>query len=569
MPVKRGPRVAAPMAGEDGLLLLQSQALAQEEAAKTKGEMLTRFLKDKLAKEERSSALNLHKLGTQWRAVLRETKDKELRQDIEILSQTFARVMDCKDSVIESLVTDLEEAEEQHARALRSHLHNVDRLLQLQRCRLMCLEEGYGAQLGALKMEFEAERRTILEQHERESCYLRDVALAAERNYAKNEHEATLNFQSARDDIKNKTLQEKQYSRMQLGGKAEVLWEQFQRAMQSYAEATEHQKIAFEALKQKDKKSSREIETQATKLRKLQDAVTATKGQLAAHLQESEEQNQRAREEKERVLRQLQELKSEMNQARAKAHGSLARLTVQSNAALTALARVVEKAQRILRLAEMCRRLETEQEKVLPFYPSSLAEGEQRDAQQVLEETPAEPLVWAMRDYVGLERFWQRFNKAKLEEQALLRERAALSQRNRHLRELLRQYLAGISISQEVLGELNLLPAVEHKSCIPRDLPHAGGAVHKVIRMLHTPQPPGRGHPPRSHSQLCRHRLRIALWIGAPSLGAPGDTTETVTAWRCHKKAKLYPKKCFRVLFLVTELCQGGWQRVCHLPTQV
>ncbi|NXU33209.1 DRC2 protein, partial [Thalassarche chlororhynchos] len=148
---------------EDGLLLLQSQALAAEEAAKTKGEMLTRFLKDKLAKEERSSTLNLHKLSTQWRAVLRETKDKELRQDIEILSQTFARVMDCKDSVIEastglSLATDLEEAEEQHAQALRSHLHNVDRLLQLQRCRLTCLEEGYSAQLEALKMEFEAER---------------------------------------------------------------------------------------------------------------------------------------------------------------------------------------------------------------------------------------------------------------------------------------------------------------------------------------------------------------------------------------------------------------------------
>ncbi|XP_010288364.1 PREDICTED: coiled-coil domain-containing protein 65, partial [Phaethon lepturus] len=406
---------------------------------------------------------------------LREAKAKELHQDIEILSQTFARVMDCKDSVIKSLATDLEEAEEQHARALRSHLHNIDCLLQLQRCRLTCLEEGYSAQLEALTTEFEAERRTILEQHERESRYLRDVALAVEQNYAKDDHEATLNFQSARDDIKNKSLQEKQYSRMQLGGRAKALWEQFQRAMQSYAEATEHQKIAFEVLKQKDEKSSREIEMQAKKLQKLQDSIAATKGRMAAHLRESGEQNRRAWEEKERVLRQLQELKSEMNQARAEAHGGLARLTAQSSAALRVLARVLEKAQRILRLAEMCRRLETEQEKVLPFYPSSLAEGEQRDAQQVLEETPAEPLTRAMWDYVGLERFWQRFNKAKLEEQALERERAALSQRNRRLRELLRQYLAGISISQEVLSEPNPLLAVEHKSCIPRDLPHAGG----------------------------------------------------------------------------------------------
>ncbi|NXG81397.1 DRC2 protein, partial [Stercorarius parasiticus] len=158
MPGKRRPRAAAPVAAEDELLLLQRQALAEEEAAKTKREMLTRFLNDKLAKEKHSSTLNLHKLHAQWRAVLRDTKDKELRQDMEILSQTFERVMDCKDSVIESLATDLEEAEEQHAQALRSHLHNVDRLLQLQRCRLTCLEEVYDAQLEALKMEFEAER---------------------------------------------------------------------------------------------------------------------------------------------------------------------------------------------------------------------------------------------------------------------------------------------------------------------------------------------------------------------------------------------------------------------------
>lgn len=50
----------------------------------------------------------------------------------------------------------------------------------------------------------------------------------------------------------------------------EALWEQFHAAMQSYAEATEHQKTAFEGLKQKDEKSSREIEMQAKKLQKLQ-----------------------------------------------------------------------------------------------------------------------------------------------------------------------------------------------------------------------------------------------------------------------------------------------------------
>ncbi|NXV76931.1 DRC2 protein, partial [Atlantisia rogersi] len=113
--------------------------------------------------------------------------------------------------------------------------------------------------------------------------------------------------------------------------------------------------------------------------------------------------------------------------------------------------------QSILRLAEMCRGLETEEEKVLPFYSSSLVEEEQRDSRRVLEETPTEPLAQAMWDSVGLERFWQRFSKAKLEEKALEQEQEALSQRNQQLRELLRQYLAGISASWEELGDPNPL----------------------------------------------------------------------------------------------------------------
>ncbi|NXI26200.1 DRC2 protein, partial [Sterrhoptilus dennistouni] len=150
--------LTAPTGAEAELLLMQKQALAEEEAAKTKRELLTRYLQGKLSTEEQSSKWGLHKVRTAWRSVQRKAKDQELRQDIEIFSQTFTRVIDCKDGVIETLVRDLEEAEEQQNRALRSHLHLTDQLLHLQRCRLGYLEEGFNAQVNALKAEFEAER---------------------------------------------------------------------------------------------------------------------------------------------------------------------------------------------------------------------------------------------------------------------------------------------------------------------------------------------------------------------------------------------------------------------------
>lgn len=154
---KKGKKAKTPLSDEEQLLLFQQRLLADEELARRKERLLSVFLKDKLAKEEHNSALNLNKINTQWRTVLREVKTKELHKDIEILSQTFERVVDCKDSVIKSLAKDLSEADEQYAHALRSHMHNIDQLLALQRCRLNLLEENYSMELETLTKEFEIE----------------------------------------------------------------------------------------------------------------------------------------------------------------------------------------------------------------------------------------------------------------------------------------------------------------------------------------------------------------------------------------------------------------------------
>ena len=52
-----------------------------------------------------------------------------LFQEIEVLSQTFERVVDRKDNVIKALAKDTEEADDQYNSALQCHLHNVDDLI--------------------------------------------------------------------------------------------------------------------------------------------------------------------------------------------------------------------------------------------------------------------------------------------------------------------------------------------------------------------------------------------------------------------------------------------------------
>lgn len=473
------------MSDEEQLLLFQQKLLAEEEAAKKKERLLTQFLKDKLAKEEHNSALNLNKINTQWRTVLREVKTRELHKDIEILSQTFERVVDCKDSVIKSLAKDLTEAEEQYAHALRSHLHNVDQLLTLQRRRLNLLEENYNMELEVLTKEFETERKTIIDQHEKEIHYLQDVFMAMEQNYIDSEYESKLEFQSMWDDLKNKNLEEKHFLRLQLENIVEDLWRRFQDALKNYTEATEDRKIAFETLKVKDEKSSKEIEMQMKKIQKLQEAIAALKGKITAYSREGEWQNQCIRNDKELVHVQLRKLKAQRTQARGKSQENLVKLTLESNAALKGLKKVVEKGEKILKLAEICRKFETEEEKVLPFYSSVLTPQEQEEVEKENPEELTEELAKVMVDYSGMENFWKRYNKVKLEVLSLEHRRGQLLDISGKLREMLKQYLDGISVSDEVLSQLNPLFIVNHRSNLPQ--PPA-------------PAPSGDGKPPATYN---------------------------------------------------------------------
>ncbi|XP_006870160.1 PREDICTED: coiled-coil domain-containing protein 65 [Chrysochloris asiatica] len=467
MPKKRKK---TPLSDEEQLLLFQQKLLADEEMAKKKERLLSQFLKDKLAKEEHNSALNLNKINTQWRTVLREVKTKELHKDIEILSQTFERVVDCKDSVIKSLAKDLAEAEEQYAHALRSHLHSIDQLLALQRRRLSLLEESYSMELEALTKEFETERKMINDQHEKEIHYLQDVFMAMEQNYIDTEYESKLEFQSMWDDLKNKNLEEKHFLRLQLENIVEDLWRRFQEALKNYTDATEDRKIAFETLKVKDEKSSKEIEAQMKKIQKLQDAIVVLKGKIMVHSRESEDQNQYVRNNKELVLIQLRKLKAQRTQARGVSQENLVKLTLESNATLKALRNSVDKGEKILKLAEICRKYETEEEKVLPFYSSILTPEEQAEIEETNPEELTEELAKVMLDYTGMENFWKRYNKVKLEQLSLQHRRAQLLEINCKLREMLKQYLDGISVSDEVLSQLNPLLIVNHRSNLPQPL---------------------------------------------------------------------------------------------------
>lgn len=137
---------------------------------------------------------------------MRDAKSKELQKDIEIMSQTFERIIDRKDSVIKALVKDLQEAKEQYAMAMRSHFQNVDNLVDLHKEELQTAREKFQKLVEEIKIEFDKERDYILERHSKEMNELTMIIYGMEKNFLDQENEANIEFMSVRDELKTKVV---------------------------------------------------------------------------------------------------------------------------------------------------------------------------------------------------------------------------------------------------------------------------------------------------------------------------------------------------------------------------
>merc|ERR1711959_325177 len=149
-------------------------------AALKEDERLRNQLKDLQEQEEQFSRTNRHKVQNQWRKLMRIAKVEELIKEVEILSQNHEREVDRKDAIIQMLDRDLEEADEQHQMALRSHLQNVDALVKLQTSRLYAMEQQSEKDLKMIEGEFKQEFEDMKATHKRLTKEMKDVNEAVE-----------------------------------------------------------------------------------------------------------------------------------------------------------------------------------------------------------------------------------------------------------------------------------------------------------------------------------------------------------------------------------------------------
>ena len=159
------------------------------------------------------------------------------------------------------------------------------------------------------------------------------------------------------------------------------IYKQFETALKRYQDDTQERRQDFEMLKEKDDTSSKIIDTQMKKIQRIQQSISDLKDKMHNNAKDADFQNKTLKQEYEMMQTQYRLIKKSMNNQRERWRDRLTQVTLLSNGAIKKLTSVKEKAERIMRNAEMCRSLMTEEEKVLPFYSTSLSNEELGEVQ--------------------------------------------------------------------------------------------------------------------------------------------------------------------------------------------
>merc|ERR1719487_2773162 len=194
--------------------------------------------------------------------------------------------------------------------------------------------------------EFGAERAEIASSHARHKKEMLDIMASMEAEFNEEESDARQEFESNREEIKNKNSEEYNVLRFTLEGLIEELERHFDSAHANYMATTEQRTQDFKNLTIRDQTSARTIEQQMRRLQRLQDSLAHWKTKLATNAKKCEERNRAMKAEKDAIFGHFQELKGRMNKFREREAMRLQELTINSQSAIGSLKGRLDKAER-------------------------------------------------------------------------------------------------------------------------------------------------------------------------------------------------------------------------------
>jgi hypothetical protein len=360
-----------------------------EEAQIATNEARLRDLRRRRVEEHSRTKKNDKLITARWLFIMREAKSNQLREAATVMAQTHSRTIDRKNTLLQSLEREVDDAETQHRRAVSDHASRVETLLRLHANRARETSDHFASDARLVAEAFKNEELEIKEKHARHRRDMLDVLDAMEKAHESFFVRRRARFETAREEIKSRNAEAFENAKNKLEAAVRACERTCEEAHKTYVSGTDTRAASFEQLTARDSQSARTIESRMRDLGRLARRLRRVKGALESQSREWREKNKALRKEKERVRDHAHALAATTKRGRAEANAKLKALLAGSNGALKSLDARLTHAERILKLAAAARRLETERERVVPFLEEEEEEEEASFEVEALEQLDA------------------------------------------------------------------------------------------------------------------------------------------------------------------------------------
>lgn len=418
--------------------------------------------------EQRFSSFNRHKLQVKWRDILRKMKSKQLKNDVELMAMNHEREVDRKDALIHMMWRDLSDSEEQYRLALRTHQMHVDELIRLQEKRVSEMEHEFRKGLMQLKQHYDEEAQYIDQLHQEQLSEIKDIIGELEKREYQKDQELEKEFAVQSKSISSKYKNDYHVMKIDMEELAEAKRKQYQEENEEFGRPIYQSYRDFEDLRRDNDKYEEEIKTQMTKIRRDEENLSQWKRTWLANQREAEKRNQLLVSEIKVLKTHFNNMKKQMQQFRDAENSKLKEVVKLSKNTADVLRKRLEKAERIISSSNLNNKKETDVERT-----QIQRDTDQQDLDSPSIQSPSESLIESMERIPGsshmgigselqqLGKFYGKLNKILLDKAALEQEKEHLLSDNNKLRTMLKSYLDGISVNEEVLNKENPLVIVE------------------------------------------------------------------------------------------------------------
>lgn len=415
------------------MVLTKEQKKAKKEAKKleklrAQAEARKRLKRDELRREIAAQARRRGELDKKWRETMLKIKEPVFRQDIEVMWHSFERVYDKKNHLIDHIMKLVSVADDQFQRTVSSFCDTIDTMIVNFLSGIEELSKENDRRTAELLKLGENEADKIKTDHDAAETHLQLLIYHGHTTADALAWTTRGENMVKEDEDRHRYANERENLRSLLENSYNAMWDDYKAVLKDYVVKTAANQKAVRKLRRKENIMADIIASQAKKIADGDGLLRRLRSELCAY--ESGTKQAVFRDRRDRHRAACFRLKRILNDGCETDETQMAKLVRVSNSTIEWLQNAHRKAEKILRLAALCRKYETQREKVLPFGLTSPHSPVQSKTNLRRLQSDDSLVLKALSTTSGLTRLWQRIANADLTRKALAREKILLEEEN-------------------------------------------------------------------------------------------------------------------------------------------